>query len=44
MSGSLVIRFNNAFVFPEQEPPVINIRYGLSGISGHFGLCSFVFL
>ena len=35
MFGSLFIRFNDAFIFPEPEPPIINIRYGWSGISCH---------
>ena len=42
MSGSWFIRLSNAFVFPEPEPPMINIRYGWSRISGYFGLCSFM--
>ena len=36
MPGCLVIKFNNAFVFPDPEPPVISIPYGCSGIYGHF--------
>ena len=44
MSGSLFIRFNNAFVFPELEPPIINIRYGRSGISGHLDYVLLCFL
>ena len=28
MSGLLFIRFNNAFVFPDPEPPIISIVYG----------------
>ena len=43
MSGLLFIRLSNAFVSPESEPPIINVRYEWSGISGHFGLCSFMF-
>ena len=43
MSGSLLIRFNNGFVFPEPETPFINIRYGWSGVSGYFELWSFMF-
>ena len=35
------IRFNE-FVFPDPEPPTINVLYGWSGISGQLGLCSFV--
>ena len=43
MSGWWPIRLNNAFVFPNPDPLVINIPYGWSGISGQFGLCSFMF-
>ena len=43
MSGLLLIRFNNGFVFREPEPPFINIWYGWSGVSGYSGLCSFMF-
>ena len=43
MSGLLFIRLSNAFVSPEPEPPIINVRYEWSGIYGHFGLCSFMF-
>ena len=28
ISGWLLIKFNNAFVFPDPEPPIINILYG----------------
>ena len=28
ISGWLFIKFNNAFVFPDPEPPIINILYG----------------
>ena len=42
ISGSLFIRLRNAFVFPDPEPPNINILYGWSEISGQFGLCSFM--
>ena len=27
MSGSFFIRRGNAFVFPEPEPPIMNIQY-----------------
>ena len=40
MSGYFSIKFNNTFVFPEPEPPIINILYGWSGIHGQFLLCS----
>ena len=33
---------SNAFVFPDPEPPIINIQYEWSGIFGQFGLCSFM--
>ena len=39
MSGWLFIKFDNAFVFPDLEPPIISILYGSSGIYGHFNLC-----
>ena len=32
ISGRLFIKFNNAFVFPDPDPPIINILYGWSGI------------
>ena len=31
MSGWLSIKFNNTFVFPDPEPPIIDILYGWSG-------------
>ena len=43
ISGWLFIKFNNAFIFPDPEPPVISILYGQSGIYHHFKLCSVVF-
>ena len=43
ISGWWSIEFNDAFVFPDPEPLVINILYGWSGIHGHFGLCCFLF-
>ena len=43
MSGSLFIRLINAFAFPDPEPPAINIMYGWSGVSSHFGLSFYVF-
>ena len=43
MSGWLINKFNNAFVFPDPEPPIINILYGWSGIYGHFKLSSVLF-
>ena len=39
----LSIKFKNAFVFPDPEPPIINILYGWSGIYGYFKLCSVLF-
>ena len=39
---SWFVRSSNVFVFPDPEPPAINILYGWSGISGQFGLCYFV--
>ena len=38
MSGSLFIKLDNAFVFPDSKPPIINNLYGSSGIYGHIGL------
>ena len=43
ISGCWFIRLNNEFVFPDPEPPIINILYRWSGIYGQFGLCSFMF-
>ena len=43
ISGSLFIKFINAFVFPDLEPPIINIPYRWFGIYGHFKLCSVCF-
>ena len=37
--GCLFIKFNNTFVFPDPESPIINIPYGWSGTFGQFGLC-----
>ena len=31
-----------SFAFPDPELSTLNILYGLSGISGQFGLCSFM--
>ena len=39
MSGWFSIKFNNKFVFPDPEPPIINILYGWPGIYGQFLLC-----
>ena len=36
ISDVFFIKFNNAFVSPDPEPPIINILYGSSGIYGHF--------
>ena len=38
----MIYSIKYAFVFPDSEPPSINILYGCSGISGKFGLCSFI--
>ena len=43
MSGWFSIEFNNTFVFPDPESPVINIQYGLSGVCGQFSLYSVLF-
>ena len=43
ISIRLFIKFNNAFVFPDPEPPIINILYGWSEIYGHYMLC-FIFI
>ena len=43
MSGWFSIKFNNKFVFPDPEPPIINILYGWSGIYGQFLLCMILF-
>ena len=45
MSGYFSIKFNNTFVFPVPEPPIVNILYGWLGLSGQFFLCLvFVFV
>ena len=36
MSGWFSITFNNKFVFPDPELPIINILYGWSGVYGQF--------
>ena len=43
ISGCWLIRLNNEIVFPDSQPPVINILYGWSGICGKFGLLSLMF-
>ena len=43
MSGWFSIKFNNAFVFPDPQPPIINILYGWSGIYGQFLLWAVLF-
>ena len=43
MSGWFSIRFNNKFVFPDPESPIINIVYGWSGIYCQFLLCIVLF-
>ena len=35
----LSIKFSNAFVFPDLEPPIINILYRWSGVYGQLRLC-----
>ena len=40
ISGWLFIILNNAFVFLDPGPPIINILYGWSGTYIHFKLCS----
>ena len=42
MSGCFSIKFNK-FVFPDPEPPIINILYGRSEIYDQFLLCSVLF-
>ena len=44
MSGWFSIKLNNKFVFPDPEPPIINILYGWSEIYGQFLLCSVLIL
>ena len=44
MSCWLCIKFSNAFVFPDPEPPIINILYGWSEIYGQLRLCFLLFL
>ena len=39
ISDCLFIKFNNAFVLPDPEPPIIGIMYGWSGIYGQTELC-----
>ena len=43
ISGWLFIKFSNAFVFPDPEPPITNIPYGWSGIYSQLGLCFLLF-
>ena len=42
MSGSLFMKFNNAFVVLDAGPPIISILYGWSGIYGLW-LCDVLF-
>ena len=45
MSGWFPIKFNNTFVFPDPEPPIIDILYGRLGIYGNFYIMfSFIFI
>ena len=44
VSRWLFIKFNNAFVFPDPERPIISILYGWSGMYGQSGLCFVLFL
>ena len=37
-----LMRLSNAFIFPDPEPPIINILYGWSWICSHFGFCAFI--
>ena len=41
--GLGIIRLNNEFIFPDYEPPVINIQYRWSGICDPLALCSLSF-
>ena len=43
MSDWFSIKFNNTLVFPDPEPPIINILYGWFGIYGQFLLCPILF-
>ena len=44
ISGWLFIKFNNAFVFPDPEPPIINNNLlWSSGICSRFKKCSVLF-
>ena len=43
MSRWFSIKFNNAFVFPDSEPCIINILYRLSLICGQFLLRAVLF-
>ena len=43
MSGWLLIKFNNALVFPDPDPSIINSLYGLYGAYGFIRLCSVSF-
>ena len=43
MSSWWLIKLNNEFVFPDSEPPIINMLYVWSGICGQFKLCYFIF-
>ena len=43
VSGCWPIRLYNEFVFPDPEPPIINILCRWSGIFGQLGLYCFVF-
>ena len=43
MSGWFYIKFNNKFVFPDPDPPIINILCGWPGTYGQFLLCSVLF-
>ena len=43
MSGWFSIKFNNPFVFPDPQPPVINILYGSSRMCGQFLLWTVLF-
>ena len=43
MSRWFSTKFDNIFVFPDPERPIVNILYGWSGIYGQFLLCLVLF-
>ena len=44
MSGWFPIKFNYKLIFPDPEPPIINILYGLSEICPIFIMFGFIFI